>query len=75
MAEGIRATSKWEKVSVMRVEDMDKMTRDTLIVALMFCPNCLRYHNEVYIYGNPSEGVNYCSFCGADMRSKDERSD
>lgn len=54
---------KWEDVHIDRPEIAD------LKVASMFCPNCNRWHNEVYHYGNPIEFANFCQFCGADMRS------
>ena len=56
------AKAKWEDVHIDRPEIAD------LEVASMFCPNCNRWHNEVYHYGNPIEFANFCSFCGADMR-------
>ena len=57
--------SAWEQVEVMRLEDM-QAPPDT--IASMYCPNCKRYTNRVYIYGDPTEFVNYCCYCGADMR-------
>ncbi len=36
-------------------------------VVTMRCPICKRWHSEVYCYGNPTENVNYCSYCGAKM--------
>ena len=56
--------AKWEDVHIDRPEIAD------LEVASMFCPNCNRWHNEVYHYGNPIEFANYCCFCGADMREE-----
>lgn len=56
--------AKWEDVHIDRPEIAD------LEVASMFCPNCNRWHNEVYHYGNPTEFANYCCFCGADMRGE-----
>jgi hypothetical protein len=56
--------AKWEDVHIDRPEIAD------LEVTSMFCPNCNRWHNEVYHYGNPIEFANYCCFCGADMREK-----
>ena len=58
--------AKWEDVHIDRPEIAD------LEVASMFCPNCNRWHNEVYHYGNPIEFANYCQFCGADMREADD---
>jgi len=56
--------AKWEDVHIDRPEIAD------LEVTSMFCPNCNRWHNEVYHYGNPIEFANYCCFCGADMREE-----
>lgn len=52
---------KWEDVHIDRPEIAD------IEVASMFCPNCNRWHNEVYHYGNPIEMAHYCGFCGAKM--------
>ena len=57
--------SAWEQVEVMHLEDM-QAPPDT--IASMYCPNCKRYTNRVYFYGDPTEFVNYCCYCGADMR-------
>lgn len=57
--------AKWEDVHIDRLEIAD------LEVASMFCPNCNRWHNEVYHYGNPIEFANYCPFCGADMKAEE----
>lgn len=56
----------WEQVEV-RYED-ELIDNPVQAVASMFCPNCKRYHNEVYFYGMPTERVNFCQNCGADMR-------
>lgn len=53
--------AKWEDIHIDRPEIAD------LEVASMFCPNCNRWHNRVYHYGNPVEFENFCSFCGAWM--------
>lgn len=60
--------ARWEQIEVSYFEDMDDERRESLAIASMYCPKCKRYHNEVYIYGNPTEHVNFCGFCGADMR-------
>lgn len=39
-------------------------------VASMQCQKCKRWHNEVYLYGNPTEMSNFCPNCGADMRKE-----
>ena len=69
----------WTEVQVTRIAkpvDPNDWTRGLLIhdeqrlpsaVASMRCSNCKRYHNEVYIYGNPTEMVHYCPNCGATM--------
>ena len=57
--------AKWEDVHIDRPEIAD------LEVASMFCPNCNRWHNEVYNYGNPTEMANFCPYCGADMRTEE----
>ena len=56
--------SRWEDVAVECVEDMENPPN---VVASMFCPNCKRWHNEVYFYGIPTEEVHFCPFCGAMM--------
>lgn len=56
--------SHWEDVEVERVEDMENPPD---VIAAMFCPNCNRWHNEVYFYGSPTEDVHFCPFCGATM--------
>lgn len=58
----------WEQVEV-RYED-ELIDNPVQAVASMFCPNCQRYHNEVYFYGMPTERINFCPNCGADMREK-----
>lgn len=55
----------WEQVEV-RYED-ELIDNPVQAVASMFCPNCQRYHNEVYFYGMPTERVNFCPNCGASM--------
>jgi hypothetical protein len=60
------AKAAWEQVEV-RYED-ELIDNPVQAVASMFCPNCQRYHNEVYFYGMPTERVNFCPNCGADMR-------
>lgn len=56
----------WEDVDVSFIDS--KNTVGLHAIASMFCPVCERYHNEVYWYGEPTDGVNYCPNCGADMR-------
>lgn len=55
---------KWERVEVIPITEVNTPHA----VASMYCPNCERYHNQVYFYGNPIENVNFCPYCGADMR-------
>lgn len=55
----------WKQVEV-RYED-ELIENPVQAVASMFCPNCQRYHNEVYFYGMPTERVNFCPNCGAKM--------
>ena len=57
--------AKWEDVHIKRPEIAD------LEVASMFCPNCNRWHNEVYNYGNPTEMAHFCPNCGAKMEVQD----
>lgn len=57
---------EWEEVKVLYKADDYFPTIDT--IASMRCPNCKRYHHEIYYYGNPTEMALYCSYCGADMR-------
>lgn len=62
-----RKTGKWEQVEVSYLADMDAEIKESMAIASMFCPKCKRYHNEVYMYGNPTYGVNFCPNCGAKM--------
>ena len=55
-----RQHGKWEEVEVEH--------RRGVNIASMRCSKCRRYHSEVYIYGDPTENVNFCNFCGTDMR-------
>ena len=61
--------AKWEDVHIDRPEIAD------LEVATMFCPHCNRWHNEVYNYGNPVEGVNFCPNWTDNPKDKDKPSD
>lgn len=70
-AQSERKRGKWEQVEVNYIADMDDEIKESMAIASMFCPCCKRYHNEVYMYGNPTFGVRYCSNCGADMREDD----
>lgn len=65
-----RKKGKWEQVEVNYMTDMDADIKESMAIASMFCPVCKRYHNEVYLYGNPTYGVNFCPNCGADKRGK-----
>ena len=62
-----RKRGRWEQVEVNYLADMDEDIKESMAIASMFCPSCKRYHNEVYLYGNPIYGVNFCPNCGADM--------
>ena len=53
---------KWTEVSVVDFENHS--------IASMRCDKCGLYHNEVYFYGCPTENVNFCPNCGADMRGE-----
>lgn len=61
---------EWEQIEVSYFADMDDETKTGMAIASMFCPRCKRYHNEVYLYGNPTFGANFCPNCGADMRKQ-----
>ena len=61
--------SHWEQVSVT---DYPCEGVDEISIASMFCPNCKRWSTTVYVYGNPTEHANYCSFCGAKMDGKEK---
>lgn len=57
-------SARWEDVEVTQAEDCQVEA-----VVSMRCSNCHRYHNEVYFYGNPLDGVNYCPRCGEKMEA------
>lgn len=61
---------RWEQVEILHVEDLNEEDKNCILIASMFCPKCKRYHNEVYLYGSPTEMVRYCPNCGADMRGE-----
>ena len=63
-------TGRWEQVEVNYFADMDEEIQESMAIASMFCPRCKRYHNEVYLYGDATYGVNFCPNCGADMRGE-----
>lgn len=54
--------NKWEDVRVECPGILD------LEIASMRCPTCNRWCNKVYTYGDPTEFVNYCPYCGANMK-------
>ena len=56
----------WEDVDVQEVSAYTSLP--ITVITSMRCNKCLKYHNEVYFYGNPTEYVNFCPNCGADMR-------
>ena len=58
---------RWEQVEILHVEDLNEEDKNCILIASMFCPECKRYHNEVYLYGSPTEMVRYCPNCGAVM--------
>ena len=58
---------KWEDVDVAFIDSQN--TVGLHAIASMLCPVCERYHNEAYWYGEPTDGVNFCPNCGADMRN------
>lgn len=59
--------SKWEDVEITMITEDNAPSE----IVSMFCPNCKRYHNEVYHYGNPIENANFCPRCGATMEVQD----
>lgn len=73
-AEPEQKHGRWEQVEVSYLADADAEIKESMAIASMFCPVCKRYHNEVYLYGNPTYGVNYCPNCGCAM-TKDGDSD
>ena len=58
---------KWEEVEVTWLADIEDQPD---AIASMFCPECKRFANHVYHYGDPTYGMNYCPNCGADMREE-----
>ena len=56
---------KWEEVEVTWLADIEDQPD---AIATMFCPECKRFANHVYHYGDPTHGMNFCPNCGADMR-------
>lgn len=58
---------EWEEVVVMWLEDIEDPPD---AIASMFCPECKRFANHVYYYGDPTHGMNFCPNCGADMREE-----
>lgn len=67
-----RKKGKWKQVEVSYLGNMDADIKESMAIASMFCPVCKRYHNEVYLYGSPTDMVKFCSNCGADMRQEGE---
>lgn len=65
-----RKKGEWEQVEVNYLDDMDADIKESTAIASMYCPICKRYHNEVYLYGVPTYGVNYCPNCGAEMKGE-----
>lgn len=65
-------TGKWEQVTVTYCAELDDKAKEVMAIASMFCPECRRYHNEVYLYGNPTYGVKYCPNCGAKMEGEQQ---
>ena len=50
--------------------DVEVRQYGELWVASMRCNACNRYHNEVYIFGNPTEDRYFCPNCGAKMTAE-----
>ena len=61
---------KWEEVEVIWLVDIEDKPD---AIASMFCPKCKRYANHVYHYGNPTDGMNFCPNCGAQMDMREEQ--
>lgn len=55
----------WEDVNI----DYDVQCN----MVTMWCPVCKKWHSKVYVYGNPTENINYCSYCGAIMNEKENK--
>lgn len=55
---------RWEKVEVTWLADVEDQPD---AIASMFCPECRRFANHVYHYGDPRYGMNFCPWCGARM--------
>lgn len=49
----------WDKVTIEYNEAAN------MHIASMRCSVCKRYHSEIYTYGDPTEFLHYCNFCGA----------
>lgn len=55
---------RWEEVKVTWLADVEDQPD---AIASMFCPECRRFANHVYHYGDPRYGMNFCPWCGARM--------
>lgn len=58
---------RWEDVGITW---LDKNSYPDAI-ATMLCPVCQRYSSQVYFYGDPTDGMNYCPRCGEKMKGED----
>ena len=56
---------KWEAVEWFY---LDEATEIPETICSMRCPVCKSYHSKVYYYGDPTDLMNFCPTCGADMR-------
>lgn len=57
---------RWEQVEIIWLDKTN--TPDA--IATMLCPVCELYSSQVYFYGNPTDGMNYCPRCGNHMKQK-----
>ena len=58
-------TGRWKEVEIAELNESNDWAFD--LIASMYCPNCKRYHTEIYRFGDPTYLNNFCPNCGAKM--------